>query len=155
VGQGWQRAALHGHADAELRPGADGDADQRFNEADKLAEKPVTIDVSGLEKHHRAEAGRQLLGAKGLACVACHGLKDRKSLGPPVIRLTHTVERLQPEYFKELLLNPQVTQLGTVMPPMFVGRKKADLEIESIWTYLREVEGQPLPEGLMSRRISS
>lgn len=120
-----------------------------LNEAD-VAEKPVTIDVSGLGKHHRAEAGRQLLGAKGLACVACHGLKDRKSLGPPVIRLTHTVERIQPEYFKELLLNPQVTQLGTVMPPMFVGRKKADLEIESIWTYLREVEGQPLPEGLMS-----
>jgi len=120
-----------------------------FNEADKL-EKPVQMDVTGLLKHHRAEAGRQLLGAKGLACVACHGLKDRKSLGPPVIRLTHTVERIQPEYFKELLLNPQVTQLGTVMPPMFVGRKKADQEIESIWTYLREVEGQPLPEGLMS-----
>jgi mono/diheme cytochrome c family protein len=120
-----------------------------FNEADQLG-KPVEIDVSGLGKHHRAEAGRQLLGAKGLACVACHGLKDRKSLGPPVIRLTHTVERLQPEYFKELLLNPQVTQPGTVMPPMFVGRKKADQEIESLWTYLREVEGQPLPEGLMS-----
>jgi mono/diheme cytochrome c family protein len=120
-----------------------------FNEADQL-DKPVEIDVSGLGKHHRAELGRQLLGAKGLACVACHGLKDRKSLGPPVIRLTHTVERLQPEYFKELLLNPQVTQPGTVMPPMFVGRKKADQEIESLWTYLREVEGQPLPEGLMS-----
>jgi mono/diheme cytochrome c family protein len=120
-----------------------------FNQADQL-DKPVEIDVSGLGKHHRAELGRQLLGAKGLACVACHGLKDRKSLGPPVIRLTHTVERLQPEYFKELLLNPQVTQPGTVMPPMFVGRKKADQEIESLWTYLREVEGQPLPEGLMS-----
>ena len=120
-----------------------------LNEADALG-KPFQIDVSGLAKHHRAELGRQLLGAKGLACVACHGLKDRKSLGPPVIRLTHTVERLQPEYFKELLLNPQLTQPGTVMPPMFVGRKKADQEIESIWTYLREVEGQPLPEGLMS-----
>ena len=120
-----------------------------FNEADKL-DKPVEIDVSGLAKHHRAELGRQLLGAKGLACVSCHGLKDRKSLGPPVIRLTHTVERLQPAYFKELLLNPQVTQPGTVMPPMFVGRKTADKDIESLWTYLREIDGQPLPEGLMS-----
>jgi len=120
-----------------------------FTEADQL-DKPVTIDVSGLEKHHRAELGRKLLGATGLACVSCHGLKDRKSLGPPVIRLTHTVERLQPEYFKELLLNPQVTQPGTVMPPMFVGRKTANKDIESIWTYLREAEGQPLPEGLMS-----
>jgi len=120
-----------------------------LNEADKL-DKPFQIDVTGLAKHHRAELGRQLLGAKGLACVSCHGLKDRKSLGPPVIRLTHTAERLQPEYFKELLLNPQVTQPGTVMPPMFIGRKTADKDIESIWTYLREIEGQPLPEGLMS-----
>lgn len=120
-----------------------------LNEADKR-ERPVTINVSGLEKHHRAELGRKLLGSTGLACVSCHGLKDRKSLGPPVIRLTHTVERLQPEYFKELLLNPQATQPGTVMPPMFVGRKTANKDIESIWTYLRELEGQPLPEGLMS-----
>jgi mono/diheme cytochrome c family protein len=118
-------------------------------EADK-AEKPVKIDVSGLEKHHRAELGRQLIGATGLACVSCHGLKDRNSLGPPVINLTHTVERLQPEYFKELLLNPQATQVGTMMPPLFIGRKKADQEIESLWTYLRELDGQPLPEGLLS-----
>ncbi|MDZ4288251.1 MAG: hypothetical protein U0984_09840, partial [Prosthecobacter sp.] len=118
-------------------------------EADK-AEKPVEIDVSGLLKHHRAEAGRQLIGATGLACVSCHGLKNRKSLGPPVINLTHTVERLQPAYFKELLLNPQATQMGTMMPPMFVGRKKANQEIESLWTYLRELDGQPLPEGLLS-----
>lgn len=118
-------------------------------EADKR-EKPVAIDISGLAKHHRAESGRQLMGATGLACVACHGLKERKSLGPPVIRLTHTVERLQPEYFKELLLNPQATQPGTMMPPMFMGRKKADQEIESIWIYLKELDGQPLPEGLLS-----
>ncbi len=118
-------------------------------EADKR-EKPVKIDVSGLEKHHRAEIGRKLLGTTGLACVGCHGLKDRKSLGPPVARLTNTVARLQPEYFKELLLNPQATQPGTMMPPMFMGRKTADKDVESIWTYLKELEGQSLPEGLIS-----
>jgi hypothetical protein len=90
------------------------------------------------------------MGTTGVACVTCHGLKDRKALGPPVIRLTNTMERLKPEYFKELLLNPQLTQTGTMMPPLFVGRKKANEEIESIWTYLRELEGQPLPEGLLS-----
>ena len=47
-----------------------------------------------------------------------------------MINLTHTVQRIQPEYFKELLLNPQATQLGTLMPPLFMGRKKADQEIE-------------------------
>jgi len=120
-----------------------------LEEADKLAD-PVVIDVSGLLGHQRAEMGRKLLGATGLACVSCHGFKDRKSLGPPVIRLTQTVARLRPEYFKELLLNPQVTQPGTMMPPLFTGRKAAEKEVESIWTYLKEVDSQPLPEGLFS-----
>lgn len=157
--QGWFEKVLWGHG-GSVRPYMDTRMPdfgrvqtemliRAFDDADKL-DPPVRIDVSGLEKHHRAELGRKLLGATGLACVSCHGLKDRKSLGPPVIRLTQTVERLRPEYFKELLLNPQATQPGTVMPPMFVGRKTADKDIESIWTYLREVEGQPLPEGLAS-----
>lgn len=157
--RGWLQKVLYGEG-GSVRPYMDtrmpnfGQAQTEMlvdllPETDKR-ETPVTIDVSGLLKHHRAEAGRTLMGAKGLACIACHGLKNRKSLGPPVIRLTHTVERLQPEYFKELLLNPQLTQQGTMMPPMFMGRKKADQEIESIWTYLKEIDGQPLPEGLLS-----
>lgn len=157
--RGWLQKILYGQG-GSVRPYMDtrmpnfGQAQTEMlvdllPETDKR-ETPVTMDISGLQKHHRAEIGRGLMGAKGLACIACHGLKDRKSLGPPVIRLTHTVDRLQPEYFKELLLNPQATQVGTMMPPMFIGRKKADQEIESIWTYLKEIEGQPLPEGLLS-----
>lgn len=113
--------------------------------------EPVRIDTSGLLKHHRAEAGRVLMGVGtgGMGCVSCHGLKDRKSLGVPVVNLSHTVQRLQPEYFKELLLNPQVTQPGTLMPPLFVGRKKANEEVETIWTYLKELDQSRLPEGLL------
>ncbi|HEY2572585.1 MAG TPA: cytochrome c, partial [Verrucomicrobiaceae bacterium] len=114
-------------------------------------EKPVTIDTSGLAKHHRAELGRVLMGTGtgGLGCVSCHGLKDRKALGVAMINLTNTVQRIQPEYFKELLLNPQATQVGTLMPPLFMGRKKADQEIEEIWTYLKEIDQSRLPEGLL------
>src|SRR5207342_807899 len=82
-------------------------------------------------------------------CVSCHGLKDRKALGVAMINLTNTVQRIQPEYFKELLLNPQATQVGTLMPPLFMGRKKADQEIEEIWTYLKEIDQFRLPEGLL------
>ncbi|MEZ0277214.1 MAG: c-type cytochrome [Roseimicrobium sp.] len=121
-----------------------------FQEACK-AEKPVEMDTSGLAKHHRAENGRVLMGVGkgGLGCVSCHGLKERKSLGVPVVKLTQTAKRLQPEYFKELLLNPQVTQPGTLMPPMFIGRKAADKEIEMLWTYLKEIDQSRLPEGLL------
>lgn len=121
-----------------------------FAEACLGAEK-VEIDTSGRLGHQRAERGRVLLGVGegGLGCISCHGLKDRKSLGVPVVNLTHTVERLQPEYFKELLLNPQAVQPGTLMPPLFIGRKRADLEIESLWTYFRELDQSRLPEGLL------
>lgn len=116
-----------------------------------VREKPIKMDTSGLLKHQRGESGRQLIGVGqgGLGCVSCHGLKDRKGLGVAVINLTHTVDRLQPEYFKELLLNPQLTQQGTLMPPLFLGRKKADQEIEMLWTYLKEIDQSRLPEGLL------
>ena len=96
-----------------------------FADASKR-EQPIEMDTSGLAKHHRSELGRVLMGTGvgGLGCISCHGLKDRKSLGVPVINLTQTVKRLQPEYFKELLLNPQVTQPGTLMPPLFLGQEE-------------------------------
>lgn len=114
-------------------------------------EPPVTMDTTGLLRHQRGENGRVLMGIGkgGLGCVSCHGLKDRKSLGVPVINLTQTVKRIQPGYFKELLLNPQVTQPGTLMPPLFVGHKKANDEIEQVWTYLKEIDQSRLPEGLL------
>jgi len=114
-------------------------------------EKTIHIDTSGLLKHQRAESGRVLMGVGtgGLGCVACHGLKDRRPLGVAVINLSQTVKRLRPEYFKELLLDPQTTQPGTLMPPLFMGRKKAGEEIEEIWTYLKELDQNRLPDGLI------
>lgn len=113
--------------------------------------QPVKIDVSGLPKYQRGHFGRDLMGIneKGLGCVNCHGLKGVKSLGAPVIDLTHTVQRLKPEYFKELLLDPQGTNPGTLMPPMFLERKKKDQEIEQLWTYLKEIDQRRLPDGLL------
>ena len=140
----YMTARMPRFAEAQVAPLID-----LLEEADRR-EKPVEIDVSGLLGHQRAEAGRKLIGASGLGCVSCHGIRDRKSLGPPVVRLTHTVERLRPEYFKELLLDPPSVQPGTLMPPLFNGRKQAAKEVESIWTYLKEVDSQPLPEGLFS-----
>ncbi len=114
-----------------------------------MREEPIEIDVSGLPKHQRAPYGRDLLGVNGLGCVNCHGVKGRRAIGAPVIDLTETVSRLRPEYFKELLLDPQATQVGTMMPPMFAGRKKADQEVEQIWTYLKEIDQNRLPDGLL------
>ena len=120
-------------------------------EKEDVKKPPIEIDVSGLPKYQRAAYGRDLMGIneKGMGCVTCHGLKGVKSLGAPVIDLTHTVERLRPEYFKEILLDPQGVQPGTLMPPMFLGREKADQEVEQLWTYLKEIDQRRLPDGLL------
>jgi mono/diheme cytochrome c family protein len=112
---------------------------------------PVTMDISGLRLHQRAHFGRILMGTNdgGLGCITCHGLKDIKAPGIAAIDLTATTQRLHPEYFKELLLNPQALQPGTRMPPMFADRSKADQEIEQLWTYLKEIDQQRLPDGLL------
>jgi mono/diheme cytochrome c family protein len=119
-------------------------------EADRRA-KPIQMDTSGLQRHHRGHYGRTLLGTGkgGLACVTCHGLQGKRAVGSGVIDLTQTAQRLQPGYFKELLLDPARLQPGTIMPPLFQGRSKAAQEIEQIWTYLKEAEQQKLPDGLL------
>jgi mono/diheme cytochrome c family protein len=112
---------------------------------------PHEIDTSGTKGHQRSATGRTLMGAGdgGLGCVACHGLKEREAAGVRAVNLTPTAQRVQPEYFKALLLDPQGVQPGTIMPPLFAGRKNADKEIESLWTYLKELDQNPrLPEGL-------
>jgi hypothetical protein len=114
-------------------------------------EQPQEIDVSGGKGHQRFATGRTLLGTGkgGLGCVACHGVKSREPSGVRAINLTSTAQRLRPEYFKALLLDPQGMQPGTIMPPLFAGRANADKEIESIWTYFKELDqSEVLPEGL-------
>jgi cytochrome c2 len=113
--------------------------------------KPESIDTSGSKGHQRSATGRTLMGSGngGLGCVACHGIRDREPMGVRAINLTHTVQRLRPEYFKALLLDPQTIQPGTIMPPLLAGRKNAEREVESLWTYLKELDQNPrVPEGL-------
>jgi mono/diheme cytochrome c family protein len=98
-----------------------------------------------------AGRGRQLMGTSGLGCVKCHGLLDHKSLDLPAINLSHTTERLQPSYFRALLLDPQKFLPGSLMPPVFSARSTADEDIESLWLYLKELKTQTLPDGMTER----
>ncbi len=119
-----------------------------LGKADAL-DTPIEMDTTGMQKHHRGHLGRDLMGTGGLGCVTCHGLKDVRAMGAPSVNLTWTVDRLQPGYFKELLLNPAETQPGTLMPPLFLNNKNADQDIEKIWTYLKELDQRRLPDGLL------
>ena len=124
--------------------------------ADQDLQLPAT-DVSGTLHHHRNRYGRRLMGADGLNCINCHGLRGHPSTGMPALDLADTLERLQPEWFKRYLLDPDSSRPGTLMPTYFEGGKgtltevldgDADKQIEAILTYLKELDQTRLPVGM-------
>ena len=124
--------------------------------ADRNLELPAT-DISGTLHHHRNRYGRRLMGADGLNCINCHGLRGHPSTGMPALDLADTLERLQPDWFKRYLLDPDSSRPGTLMPTYFEAGKgtltevldgDADKQIEAILTYLKELDQTRLPVGM-------
>ncbi len=129
--------------------------------ADLLAEvdedpNPLTVDVSGILHHHRNHYGRELIGTDGLSCITCHNLNGQRSLGMPAVDLAVVPERLQPAWFKKLLLDPASINPNTRMPAFFSdGKSPAKLfggdagkQIEALWIYLKELDQTRLPVGM-------
>lgn len=105
----------------------------------------------------RNTVGRELAGISGVACIACHGMNGRKSLGVPAIDLVHAPQRLRREWFHAYLADPGVLRPGTRMPSFWPGGKPAkgkgttEHQIDSIWVYLTELDQSRLPEGMENK----
>ena len=67
------------------------------------------------EKLLRA-AGRELLGDKGLNCVACHNFNGKAASLNQGIDLLTSYQRLQPGWFNSYLRNPGAFRPRTIMP---------------------------------------
>lgn len=108
------------------------------------------------EKLFRA-AGRELLGDKGLSCIACHSFNGKSAPGTQGIDLLTTYQRLQPGWFDSYLRNPGAFRPRTVMPtgwPNGVATHKTildgntDMQIEAIWYYLSLGTSAADPSGI-------
>lgn len=108
------------------------------------------------EKLLRA-AGRELLGDKGLNCIACHNFNGKAAQVNQGIDLLTSYQRLQPGWFNSYLRNPGAFRPRTVMPtawPNGVATLKTVLEghtdrqIEAIWYYLSLGTSAADPPGL-------
>ena len=108
------------------------------------------------EKLLRA-GGRDLLGDKGLNCIACHGFNGKASPGTQGIDLLTTTQRLQPGWFNSYLRNPGAFRPRTVMPSAWsngIATHKTildgntDLQIEAIWYYLSLGTSAADPSGI-------
>jgi mono/diheme cytochrome c family protein len=107
-----------------------------------------------------SEWGRELVGIKGYACIACHDINRQASLGIGAYDLAEMPKRLRPEWMRDFLLNPASFPTGARMPlfwpegkPMnpSLGGGTAERQIDSIRRYLAEVDESLPPEGLAAR----
>ena len=108
------------------------------------------------EKKLRA-GGRELLGDKGLNCVACHNFNGKPSPINKGIDLMTTYSRLQPAWFNNFLRNPGAYRPRIVMPyswPDGIAAHKTildgetELQIEAIWYYLSLGTSAADPSGI-------
>lgn len=111
-----------------------------------------------LEKQIRA-AGRELLGDKGLNCIACHNFNGKAASVNQGIELLTTSQRLQPGWFNSYLRNPGAFRPRTIMPtawPNGVAAHKTildgdtDRQIAAIWYYLSLGTSAADPSGIRS-----
>ena len=119
---------------------------------------PESRDKSEKEREKLLRTGgRELLGDKGLFCIACHSFNGKPAPINKGIDLTTTYQRLQPAWFNEFVRNPSRYRPRIVMPFSWPGGKAAhttildgdtDKQIEAIWYYLSLGTSAADPSGM-------
>jgi mono/diheme cytochrome c family protein len=100
-------------------------------------------------------AGHKLVGIQGgVNCITCHTWGDKPSLGIQALDISDLDKRLNPDWFRDYLLNPAAYRPGTLMPPLWPGGQSmvkdvlggdSEQQIAAIWAFIKDGEG--LPEG--------
>ncbi len=102
-------------------------------------------------------AGRELLGDKGLSCVACHQFNGKASPNHQGIDLMTSYQRLKPSWFYRFVINPNVYRPRIVMPQAWPGGKAMQktilagdtkTQISAIWYYLSLGTSAQDPSGI-------
>ena len=109
------------------------------------------------DKKKAREAGVQLVGNKGLNCVACHTYQYKLSDTMPAVDLTEMAQRLKEDWFYQYMLAPQKFSPNTVMPSFWPGGVaiRKDIEgdpgeqIAAIWEYLQQGRQARMPSGVV------
>ncbi len=124
------------------------------------SEHGIAFDVHPPSLHSKLEAvevGKQLTQkGQGLDCRQCHGVGqagpsgDKSTLISVGINFSHVADRLNPEFFPRIMLNPPRYDPNSRMPVFAVDGKTtaakdilegdAERQFEMIWEYLRELK---------------
>ncbi len=110
------------------------------------------------ETKNLATSGRMLLDT---GCVQCHPIRGEALPGVVGVDLSGVTDRLHPAWFKKFMFNPGAVKTRTRMPTFFPNGKSSnsqlldgdvDLQIASLWVYLKDLKNQPLPEKIITAR---
>ncbi len=108
------------------------------------------------------DVGRKLTGTDGLSCVACHRFNRQPGQALQVIDLTMTSERLNEDWFRQFLRDPNKFHPGTRMPAFWPDGKSllpalldgdTDRQHAALWTYLADGPRAKFPEGLSRQNV--
>jgi mono/diheme cytochrome c family protein len=125
-----------------------------FGQVDRLETAPIAkiADIQASK-----EAGREMIGAAGLSCIACHTYNGQKSGEVAALDLVHVTERLQKNWFHLYLRQPVRFHPTVIMPsywpngqsmrPTTLGGDSAQ-QIEALWAYLEDGTKAKKPSGL-------
>ncbi|QEG38240.1 c-type cytochrome [Roseimaritima ulvae] len=108
------------------------------------------------------KSGHEMVGSKGLNCVACHNFRQKPASTMPALDLTEMGERLHKDWFYHYMRDPQRFNPGTVMPTFWPGGQamRKDIldgdtsqQLEALWLYLEEGRQARVPQGLVRKPI--
>ncbi len=108
------------------------------------------------------EAGRQLVGTDGLSCIACHRFNRQPAHQMQVVDLGTVSQRLNPDWFRRFLRDPNRYHPGTRMPAFWPegisalpGVLDGDMSRQhgALWTYLADGPNAKFPEGLSRQNV--
>ena len=124
--------------------------------------KPGKIPASVDDPVAQREAGRKIVGTDGLSCIVCHRFNHQPAQTMQVVDLTTGAERLNEDWFRRFLLDPNRFHPGTRMPAYWPEGKSAipailngdtDRQHSALWTYLADGPRAKFPEGLSRQNV--
>ena len=103
---------------------------QLFQKTDALGDEGKKL---ALAENGDAKRGVALFATEDLKCASCHGENGAS------FPLTEASDRLQPSFFKEIMLDPWTALPGAPMTEVMKDRPNRDQEIEDLWKFLKSI----------------
>jgi mono/diheme cytochrome c family protein len=108
------------------------------------------------------DAGRKLVGTDGLSCIACHRFNRQPAHSLQMVDLITVPERLNEDWFRRFLRDPNIFHPGTRMPALWPGGTSliptvltgdTNRQHAALWAYFSEGQRAVFPNGLSRKSM--